>query len=47
MLGRQVDAIVYATMSHRVVTPPAALRDIGQSSRRAYRGCIAPVGRSG
>lgn len=28
MLDRQVDAIVYATMSHRVVTPPAALRDI-------------------
>jgi LacI family transcriptional regulator len=28
MLGRQVDAIVYATMSHRVVTPPTALRDI-------------------
>ena len=27
MLDRQVDAIVYATMSHRVVAPPAALHD--------------------
>jgi LacI family transcriptional regulator len=28
MLDRQVDAIVYATMSHQVVEPPAALRDV-------------------
>jgi LacI family transcriptional regulator len=28
MLDRQVDAIVYATMYHQVVVPPAALREI-------------------
>jgi LacI family transcriptional regulator len=28
MLDRQVDAIVYATMSHQVVSPPPALREV-------------------